>query len=579
MTSAQRTPATSESLSPVSVQPALRAAILGSSNVRVLRAAFTAEASELLPEREVETREVPYGQLRQELLDSKSPLRSWRPDLAIFCDRLEDLVGQARLEGVSPKQIEASVREYADLIARFHSANEGWSIVHRFARLSRSAESDTGRGSFALVDEMNGLCAEHLAALRQVLWVDVAAEAASTPVTACDLMLWHLARLPFSEGFSQRLARRWAGLTLAVLGKTARVVVLDLDNTLWGGVLGEEGMSGINIGGDYPGNAFATFQRALKTLPERGIALAVCSRNDPDLAIQALATHSEMLIRPSDLVAMRINWRPKSEGLREIAEELNLGLSSVLFIDDNPIEREQIRVALPEVKILDLPASPAFFAVALANCPWLESAGLTAEDLQRVRSYQVERRGREERAAAGSLDEFYAGLGIQLYLQPLDDANLARAVQLSHKTNQFNTTTRRHDQRNLRQIVAEGGDVVVIGLEDRHLQFENIGLVVLTSDKSDQTRGFVDSYLLSCRVLGRGLETAVLKWAVGRAAKRGWTTLQGAVIETPRNTPVRGVFEEAGFQPTSLPGEWAISTSCVPQIPPWFTLHDRMPHA
>jgi FkbH-like protein len=579
LTSAQRTPATGESQSAVSVQPALRAAILGNSNVHVLRAAFAAEASELLPERKVETREVPYGQLRQELLDSNSALQRWQPDLAIFCDRLEDLVGQGRLDGIVSAQIEAGVREYTDLIARFHSANEGWSIVHRFASLSRSANPDAGHGSFALVDEMNSQCAEQLAALPQVLWVDVAAEAAAAPAPASDPMLWHLARLPFSEGFSQRLARRWAGLTLALLGKTARVVVLDLDNTLWGGVLGEEGISGINIGGDYPGNAFATFQRALKTLPERGIALAVCSRNDHDLAIQALASHSNMLIRPSDIVAMRINWRFKSEGLREIAEELNLGLSSLLFIDDNPIEREQIRVALPEVKILDLPASPAFFADALTTCPWLECAGLTREDLQRARSYQIERKVQEERRAAGNLDEFFAGLGMQLYLQPLDDSNLARAVQLSHKTNQFNTTTRRHDQRSLRQIVADGGEVVVIGLEDRHLQFENIGLIVLTADTSDKTRGMVDSYLLSCRVLGRGLETAVLKWAVGRAAKRGWTTLQGAVIETPRNTPVRGVFEEAGFQPTSLPGEWMISTSCVPQIPPWFTLHDRMPHA
>ena len=168
---------------------------------------------------------------------------------------------------------------------------------------------------------------------------------------------------------------------------------------------------------------------------------------------------------------------------------------------------------------------------------------------------------------------------MQLYLHPLDDSNLARAVQLSQKTNQFNTTTRRYDQRSLRLIVAEGGDVVVVGLEDRHLQFENIGLIVLTADTSDKTRGIVDSYLLSCRVLGRGLETAVLKWAVGRAANRSWTTLLGAIIETPRNTPVRGVFEQAGFQPASLPGEWMISTSSVPQIPSWLTLHDRMPHA
>ena len=559
--------------------PPLRAAILGSANVRVLRAAFMGEAAELLPDRKVETLEVPYGQLRQELLDPNSSLRRWRPDLAVFCDRLEDLVARPRLDGVAQSQIEIAVREYAELLAAFHSANDGWVIVHRFAQFNRSAEAADGQAAFALVDEMNGVLAEHLATLPQLLWLDVAAEAAAAPLAACDPMLWHLGRLPFSESFSQRLARRWMGLTLALLGKTARVVVLDLDNTLWGGVLGEDGLSGIRIGGDYPGNAYTTFQRALKMLPGQGIGLAVCSRNDRDLALQALETHSAMLIRPADLVATRIDWRPKWENVREIAEELGLGLESLLFVDDNPIEREQVRLKLPEVKILDLPASPAFFAEALADCPWLESAGLTAEDAGRVRSYQTQQKVRDERQAAASLDEFYTGLGMRLYLQPLEDSNLARAVQLSQKTNQFNTTTRRYDQRSLRQIVAEGGDVVVVGLEDRHLQFENIGLIILRSDPSDTQRGVVDCYLLSCRILGRGLETAVLKWAVRRAAQRGWTTLSGAVIETPRNTPVQSVFADAGFNAAAVPGEWVIRTDSAPEIPSWFTIHDRMPSA
>ncbi len=590
MTDAERSPtgarSADESSRPAPTGlPPLRAAILGSSNVRVLRAAFAAEAAEFLADRKVETWEVPYGQLRQELLDPKSALRGWRPDLAIFCDRLEDLIGQAGLDGVAFSQIETAVREYADLVAGFHSANGGWAIVHRFARLNRSADTGGKQPLFALVDQMNGVLDERLAGLPQVLWLDVAAEAAAAPLAACDSMLWHLGRLPFSEGFSQRLTRRWVGLTLAVLGKSARVVVVDLDNTLWGGVLGEDGLSGIRLGGDYPGNAYSTFQRSLKALSQRGIGLAVCSRNDHDLAMQALETHSAMLIRPADLIATRIDWRSKWENLREIAEELNLGLESLLFVDDNPIEREQIRLNLPEVKILDLPASPAFFAEALADCVWLESAGPTPEDNQRVRSYQALRKVREERQTAASLDEFYAGLGMQLYLRPLDDSNIARAVQLSQKTNQFNTTTARYDQRGLKQIVAEGGEVVVVGLEDRHLQFENIGLLVLRPDSADTSttspsrveRGRVDCYLLSCRVLGRGLETAVLKWAVKRAATRGWKTLRGAVIETPRNTPVRSVYQDAGFQPAGTPGEWMIRADTAVEIPSWFQIHDRMP--
>ncbi len=296
-----------------------------------------------------------------------------------------------------------------------------------------------------------------------------------------------------------------------------------------------------------------------------------------------------MLIRSTDLVALRIDWRAKSDNLREISQELNLGLESLLFVDDNPIEREQIRLKLPEVKVLDLPASPALFAETLADCPWLQAVGLTAEDAGRIQSYQARRKTEEQRTAAASLNEFYAGLGMQLFLQPLDDSNIARAVQLSQKTNQFNSTTRRYDQRSLQQIVAEGGDVVVVGLEDRHLQFENIGLMILRPDASnrpgdherasDAGQGSVDCYLLSCRVLGRGLETAVLKWAIRRAATRGWTTLRGTVIETPRNTPIRGVFAEVGFQAGSAPGEWVIPTDSAAAIPCWFQIHDRMPSA
>jgi FkbH-like protein len=586
VTDVQQAPSGRRPAEDAAAQPAsaasvpLRVAILGSANVRVLRAAYASQAAELISDRKIEASEVPYGQLRQELVDPQSALRRSRPDVAIFCDRLEDLVGQARLDRVDPSPLAAAVREYADLVTNFHAANEGWAIVHRFARLSHSTGANEGT-TCGLVDYVNRLLAERLADVPQVLWLDVAAEAAAATVPACDPMLWHLGRLPFSEAFSQRLARRWTGLTLALLGKTARVVVLDLDNTLWGGVLGEEGLAGIRVGGDYPGNAFTTFQRALNALQARGIGLAVCSRNDRDLALQALETHSGMLIRSTDLVATRIDWRPKWENVREIAAELNLGLESLLFVDDNPVEREQIRVNLPEVKILELPASPAFFAEALADCPWLESAGMTAEDAGRLRSYQALRTTREERAAAASLNEFYAGLGMQLHLQPLDDANIARAVQLSQKTNQFNTTTRRYDQRVLRQFVADGDDVVVIGLEDRHLAFENIGLLVLRRDPAAASRGLVDCYLLSCRVLGRGLETAVLKWAAGRAAARGWTTLEGAVIETPRNTPVRGVFAEAGFEAGPAAGTWVIQTDSAapPEIPAWFQVHDRMPPA
>lgn len=556
-------------------QPVLNIAVLGHSNVHQMKSALEDELAGLLPDRRVEAYECPHGQLQQSMLDATSPLRKLHAQITIFCDRLEDLLAQSRLDGASRETLAERVRRYADAIADYHAANGGWSIVHRFALLYRPAD-DGGRPLTELVDPMNALLEERLAGLGQLAWLDVAAEAASSEAAAVDPRLWFLGRFPYSEPFSRQLARRWAGIILATLGKTARVVVVDLDNTLWGGVLGEDGLEGVHIGGDYPGNAYLAFQRALKAVARRGVALAVCSKNDPDLALAALDTLPAMQIRSADLVTHRINWHSKWSNVQEIAEELNLGLESVLYVDDNSVEREVVRRNLPAVKVLDLPADPAAYVEALLTSPWLASAGVTAEDRRRVDGYKARRKVQEQRQAAANLSDFYASLEMKLNMQPLDQGNLARAAQLSQKTNQFNTTTRRYEQRDLRRIVDEGGDVIVIGLADRFTEFENIGLLVLKPDCDQPGQGCVESYLLSCRVLGRGLETAVLHWAIGYAAGRGWTTLRGVLVETERNTPVRSVFQDAGFEVGVGPGEWLARTDNQTPTPSWLTVIDRL---
>jgi FkbH-like protein len=197
---------------------------------------------------------------------------------------------------------------------------------------------------------------------------------------------------------------------------------------------------------------------------------------------------------------------------------------------------------------------------------------ITPEDRKRAESYQARRNVEQQRTAAASLDDFHASLGMKLRFQPLDAGNATRAAQLCAKTNQFNATTRRYEQRDLWRIVEEGGEVLVLGLEDRFSEMENIGLLILRPDESG---GDIDNYLLSCRVLGRGLETAVLHWALGHAATRNWKTLRGTIVETERNTPVRGVFRDAGFEPGSKPGEWLASSANKPDLPPWLTILDH----
>jgi FkbH-like protein len=558
-------------------QPPLTVAVLGHSTVDRMKASLETELASLLSDRQAALYDSPHGQLQRSLQNEASPLWKLRPQVAIFCDRLEDLLAQPRLDGIAADTLAERVTQYADAIAGFHSANGGWSIVHRFALFDPPTAD--GAHLTKLVAQMNAILEERLSGFEQIVWIDTAAEAAASPSPAVDRRLWFLGRFPFAEPFSQQLARRWAGIILAILSKTARVVVLDLDNTLWSGVLGEDGLEGVQIGGDFPGNAYLALQRALKGLAARGIALAVCSKNDRDQALHAMETLPEMQIRPADLAAYRINWQPKWQNIREIAEELNLGLESVLYVDDNPVEREAVRRNLPEVKLLDLPTDPAEYADALLISPWLASAGVTAEDRKRADGYQARRQIAEERQAAASLIDFYAGLEMKLNMQPLDPGNMARAVQLSQKTNQFNTTTRRYEARDLRRIVEAGGEVVVVGLADRFSEFENIGLLVLVPDVEQPGQGVVDNYLLSCRVLGRGLETAVMHWAIGIAAAQGWTNLRGVIVETERNTPARSVFRDAGFEAGATPGEWIVRTTNAAPVPSWLTIIDRLPVA
>jgi len=564
-------------ISQLSQQPALRVAVLGSANVHLLRAALETELRATLADRKTETCEVPYGQLRQSLLDASSDLRRWQPHVAVFCDRLEDLLGEGRLDSLQPESVVELVTQYAELISQYHSDVGGWVVVNRFSSLYRTSGEDGGRTLAAAANEMNALLERRLADLRQVVWVDVATLAASQGVAAVDFRLWHLGRFPFSAHFSQVLARRWCGVILAILGKSTRALVLDLDNTLWGGVLGEDGIAGLQLGGDFPGNAYLGFQKALKGLATRGIALTICSKNDEDLALKAIESLPDMQLRSSDFAAQRINWRPKWENIREIASDLNLGIESLMLVDDNPTEREAARRNLPELKVLELPDDPAFYAQALVDSPWLDVVEVTAEDRMRIAGYRARRQIEQQRATAANLEDFFASLEMKLHLQPLNDGNSARAAQLCVKTNQFNTTTQRYDQRDLRRIAEEQGDVVVLGLEDRYHAPENIGLIILRPDPAVKARGIVDSYLLSCRVLGRGIETPVLHWAIRRAAVRGWHDVTGAIIETERNTPVRNVFRDAGFQPSTRSGEWVIRTTPSPELPKWLTVLDGLP--
>lgn len=569
-----------ERLAESRAKPPFRIALLGSSNLDMLKTRVAEAMAEAVGDRRSDIYTVPYGQVFRELADPQSALQSFKADFTLFCDRIEDLAAIANLDFAATANLDEKVRLYAEAIVRYRAGSSGWIFVASFAATQLPFHGAADDRQATLIARLNGVLAAALDGLPELKLLDMVPMAAvHSDGPVCDPRLWFLGRFPYGEAFTRRMAQRLVGLVLAATGRTVRLLALDLDNTLWGGVLGEDGLAGLAVGGDYPGNAFQAFQRGLKMLSERGIALALLSKNDDDIALKALAELPAMVLRPSDFVARRINWAPKWRNVAELCGELSLGPASVLFIDDNPAEREQMRRNQPEVRVLELPPDPAQFLPALLESPWLECLTLTDEDRKRAASYQSRAALLEAKASSGAnAEEFYASLGTHIFMQHFGVGNAARALQLLQKTNQFNTTTRRHGLADIEQLIAGGDEVFVIGLQDCFSEFENIGLLVVRWHCPEHGWGTIDSYLLSCRVLGRGIEAGIVHWVLAQARCSGMRGLVGEVVETPRNTPARGVFAKAGFMAAGA-GKWRFDLSTqTEQIPSWLTIVEGPPH-
>jgi FkbH-like protein len=554
-----------------------RLALLGSANLDYLAMNFRESCTAYELSLELSVPE--YGQALQQLIDPNSELSKAAPTATLITESAEHLLGELYTDplALAPESrqqaLEDKLGPWFRLIEMARERLSGPLLVLRLGGFRRSvlAQADTGseRGVGALLLDANRQLDALVGELKDTHVIDVADLIAEVGRTRADPgKYWHLGRVPFSNEFGQVLARRVLGYLLALRGHTTRVLVLDLDNTLWGGVLGEDGREGLKLGGAYPGNAFQEFQRILKALARRGIALAVASKNDEDLALEMMSKHPEMILRPEDIVAHRISWNEKSAGIDDMLEELSLGKASCMFIDDNPVERAKVRRNLPEVVVPDMPLDPAEFSSWLLQSPYLECIALTSSDFKRTEQYKARSVVNASRRKFTNIDDFYRDLGMVVRFEPFGQDNQTRVLQLLVKTNQFNTTTRRHDATAIEALRQRGAEVYAIGAKDRYSGYELMGVMIL-EPKDDSLH--VDSFLLSCRILGRTLETAALGFACERARALGKRQLTAEVIETPRNTPARDVYARHGFESTGG-GHFAISLEKAIRIPEYFTV-------
>jgi FkbH-like protein len=360
-----------------------------------------------------------------------------------------------------------------------------------------------------------------------------------------DARLWYLARMRLGPVGSAELADLVALHLAAARGRVRKVLAVDYDDTLWGGVLGEAGLTGIELGEDGVGLAFQDFQRQLLRLRATGVVLVGCSKNDEELTREVFAKHPAMVLGLDDLAAVRVNWEDKASNLRALADELDVGIDSFVFIDDNPVERDWVRSALPEVLVPELPSDPVERPAFIADLGCFARVGVTEADRGRAASYRAQAHRKQAAGGATSLDDFLRALDQTVLVEPVSDGSLARAAQLCQRTNQFNLTNRRHTIADIEAMTRDDHyDVCTLSVADRYGDsgITGVAIVAVRGDVAE-----IDTLLLSCRVLGRRIEEAFLTTMLRRAAARGARKVVGVFVPSDRNGQVADFYARRGF--------------------------------
>ena len=500
-----------------------------------------------------------YNQYVQEMLDRTSGLHRFQPDLLLVMVRLEELVPDF-LEQYSSKPaaewsdlLAAKARELAALAGRA-AADLSLQVIVQNGSLSRPYfgihDAQQSDGQRELVQRFNRTLTEAAGALPSVFVWDFDAFVRMRGFDQLyDPKSWYVSRNPFKQSAYPALVDDLYRYVRSVAGRTKKCIVVDLDNTLWGGIAGEDGLEGIRLGHSYPGNCYRDFQQQLLKLYHRGILLAINSKNNEADALNIIDEHPDMVLRRPHFAAMRINWDDKATNLRALAEELNIGLDSMVFVDDNPAECDLVRREIPECDVVVLPDKPYLLPAVVDALPGIENIRLTKEDRQKGEMYRARAAQRTHEAQYSNVEDFLNSLELEVAIEEASPFSIPRIAQLTQKTNQMNMTTRRYSET---QIAGFAGDarygVFSVAAKDRFGDHGIVGVLILEF-ADDACR--IDTFLLSCRVIGRGIERLMIAFVAEVARRRGRNLVIGEFLPTAKNAPATGFYQAAGFREVS----------------------------
>ena len=528
-----------------------RLAVLGNSTIDLIVPALVASAAR--HGIALELIQPAYDQVAQEALTSNSEVNRSKPDAVLFAFDYRALPLK-----LSPGNAEASSAAVHGVLRYLQSLRNGIkansNAVCIFQNFAPPVEAIFGSfdralpGSMrSLIDSINRDLAEFVLGSGDAL-LDVSALAETVGLADWhNPQLWNMAKFSFSDEFIPLYSDHVARIIAALRGKSRKALILDLDNTVWGGVIGDDGLDGIQIAqGDATGEAHLAVQRFALHLRERGIVLAVSSKNSDEVAREPFLKHPEMLLKLEHIAVFQANWNDKASNIQVIADKLSLGLDAMVFLDDNPVERGMVRRLLPQVAVPELPEDPALYARTLAAAGYFEAVTLASEDLMRAGYYQNNARRATLQEQAGGLDDYLASLDMTITFQPFDATGRARIVQLINKSNQFNLTTRRYTDA---EVTSAENDPKVFTLQIRLADiFGDNGMIsVIVCRPGEPCVWEIDTWLMSCRVLGRKIEQVVLREILAHARAVGIAKLVGVYLPTDRNKLVLDHYAKLGF--------------------------------
>jgi FkbH-like protein len=496
-----------------------------------------------------------------EIGDPDSALYASAPDVVILDVLLERLAPAlagsflALSSAEVDRQIGAANSAVFGALDALRQRSNARVILHSFARPTYPAlgiyDRRVGAGQIDSIDRLNALVRSEAARRTDVYVLDVEQLVIEIGSSAFfDRRMYAIAKVPYGSEALSRLALEHVKYLRAFLGRAKKVLVLDADNTIWGGIVGEDGLDGIRLDSDSAAAGYLELQRHVAELGRKGVVLALNSSNERADVLEVFAKRPEMLLRAADFAVIVANWEDKAENLLGIARTLDLSLDSFVFVDDDPVQCARVRGALPEVVVVELEGDPFSFAPRLARAGWFDTLALTDEDRRRNELYRADVKRHELEQVAESSEEFVSSLGVHLFISRLARGGLARAASLTQRTNQFNLTTRRYTEPQLRDVLVDpASSAFTVRLVDR---FGDIGVIGLVLLRREGPRALIDVFLMSCRALRRRVEDSMLAFAVSQALRSGATEVIGTYAPTAKNAQTATFYPDHGFEPLPL---------------------------